>query len=201
MAAETITIQLWKQDPIVYEIEHGKTPVVRWPRKLELEPLVHAMSQLPRWTGQTKKPYVVTEHAIRLRYIVNARVKGHWRTKKIYKTAALLHDLPECLGINDLQSKIKSILAPEIRELEEVVMQGLWDRFGPDYPECPLWPEVEKVIKPFDKELGDYEKNCLFTPDHAGIWHTTVIEFGTPSFELPEVMEKQWLNLYAEDVR
>lgn len=195
MSAETIRVRLWKQEPITYEIEHGKMPVVRWPKKLELEPLVHAMSQLPRWTGQTKLPYSVAEHSVRLRYLVDARLKRD----RTLNCACLLHDLPECLGINDLQSRIKSVLAPEIRELEEVVMQGLWDRFGPTH--CGLWPDVEYIIKPFDKELGDYEGHVLFEPQNAGVFHFALIEFGNPSFEVPRDMERKWMDLYRKDVR
>lgn len=189
--SETITIYLYRQGPIKFVIESGKRPQVIWPEDLNLLHMAHSLANVNRFTGNTERGFSVAEHSVHLRDIVNEKY-GFAPLNR----AALLHDLPECLGINDLHTRIKSLLAPEVRELEEVVMWGLWKRFSGT---PTFWHEMESFLKPYDRELGNYENNALFTPGYAMETSVLNLKHGNPEMLSAEEALALWKQRWNED--
>lgn len=188
-----IRVGLYRSDPIYYGIGESGPIGVNLPENLSVWTLAHGISQINRFAGQTPEPYNVAEHSIRLRHMVDKRYGD-----VVLNRAALMHDIPECLGINDLNSSIKRLLAPRIRLLEAEVMWRVWSTLAFKAPQkdTPIsWDEAEAKIKPLDSELGDNEYRYLF--DFAKSVRVPVEQ--RPSFLSAEEAREAWLSLWTID--
>ena len=143
-------VGLHRAGPILLRQDtRSPTIEVEFPADFHLGAVAHGLSQLNRFAGQTPRPYSVGEHSIRLARVVRGAgfPPGHQR-------AALLHDAPECLGVGDHLSGLKTPLAAAYRPLENTTAEWLWRRYGDS---VYAWRHIEDDIKPYDKEIGDYE--------------------------------------------
>lgn len=145
---------------------------------MKLRTLAHGISLVNRFAGQSGKGYSVAEHSVKLAKMVHRA----GLTSDVSR-AALLHDTPECLGISDIHSRIKRTLAPEIRRLEEKLMDGIWYRFG--HSELP-WHQYEAALHPIDQDLGNREHRAIFGGDQ--LKPSTSIAYWSP-----EEAEAAWL--------
>lgn len=101
--------------------------------------MVHALSQINRFTGHTRKPYSVLQHSDE----VAANLRRIGMGPKV-QLSGLFHDFHEAL-IGDVSSPLKQML-PDYKVLEATVAQGMYqyivDKVGP-YP--PHW-DCESVL-------------------------------------------------------
>jgi hypothetical protein len=96
--------------------------------EVDILDIAYGLAAEPRWAGQSRKPYSVAQHSIRLSRLVRPELAK----------AALLHDAPEGLGFRDMAKPMK-MLFPDLARAEYrcLVVVGL--RFGFD---VPLDPEI-----------------------------------------------------------
>ncbi len=116
------------------------------PVDIEIEDIVHGLSFVARWNGQTDGdfPYSVAEHSLlveRLYSMLNPRAEPKW------KLAALLHDAPEYV-IGDMISPVKAAVGPGYDELDKRLAAAIHIRFG--LP-AAIPSNVKKQIKKADK--------------------------------------------------
>lgn len=114
-----------------------------------IEDIAHALSNLCRFGGHTRRFYSVAEHSLRVAAIVPEK----------HKIAGLLHDASEAYLV-DLPSPIKYFI-PKYQEYEQNLMLAIAEKFGFDYP---LHSEVVRA----DRQLLEVEwgemmvKNPIF---------------------------------------
>lgn len=170
-----------------------------WPADLRVRTLARGMSYVNRFTGQAGRASVA-EHTWRIRELMRRDGYG-----PLFRRAALLHDVPECLGINDLHSRVKSVLAPHVRRLEEHLMGEVWRRFGRLDGQTIEWPELEPVVKQYDKPLGDLEYVAYLGTEQQKrqILNTAkyqeLLPHGLPRWYTPEQAEENWGLAWYED--
>lgn len=98
------------------------------PVDIEIEDIVHGLSFVARWNGQTlgEFPYSVAEHSLlveRLFTRIAPKAPAKWRL------AALLHDAPEYV-IGDMISPVKAAVGPGYEELDNRLSAAIHIRFG-----------------------------------------------------------------------
>lgn len=123
------------------------------PIDLPFETVAHGLSQVSRFGGQTRKPYSVGEHSVRLGWLLR-----DWGYSAAYEKAAHLHDAPECLGVGDFNSFVKKLVdAKKYRSLDRAIASTLWVYFGCQEQYGLDWAAVDSVVTVFDKWLGHHE--------------------------------------------
>ncbi len=119
------------------------------PELICIEDIAHALSNLCRFGGHTRRFYSVAEHSMRVANEVPYE----------YRLTALLHDASEAYMI-DLPSPIKYFI-PKYREYELNLMLTIAERFGFDYP-------LASRVTDADKRLLEIEWAELMQPGHLG---------------------------------
>jgi 5'-deoxynucleotidase YfbR-like HD superfamily hydrolase len=99
-----------------------------WPlnpraEEVEIEDVAHALSNLCRYNGHTRRFYSVAQHSVLVSRIVPA-ADALW---------GLLHDAPEAY-IADLSRPVKRHM-PGYRDVERRLMVAVAERFGLSWPE------------------------------------------------------------------
>jgi hypothetical protein len=124
---------------------------------LTLDDVARGLSRTVRFAGQTPEPYSVARHSVILTDWLYAR--GH--RGDILKEA-MLHDAPEMLGVNDINTFVKRGYGQSIRTLEDRLMVAVYERFiGP----VPPWV-VDPIVHMLDKRLGAIESAYFgWTPE------------------------------------
>lgn len=100
------------------------------PETIRIEDIAHALSQINRFTGHTKRPYSVAQHSLQASYIVPEK----------FSLEALLHDAHEAYT-GDVSSPLKSLL-PDYRAFEDRIEAAVRRRFG--LP-AAMSPEVKRA--------------------------------------------------------
>ncbi len=90
-----------------------------------IEEIAHALSHINRYTGHTRVPYNVADHALRCSYIVPEE----------FALDALCHDNSEAF-LGDVSSPLKQLL-PDYKVIEHKVEVALAKHFGLQYPHPP----------------------------------------------------------------
>ena len=98
-----------------------------------LEDIAKALSHINRYTGHTKLPYSVAEHAIHVASILPPELQ----------MMGLLHDGSEAY-LNDISSPLKSLL-PDYRNIEEHVQNKVWSAFGVTEDDLKRYEEVKRA--------------------------------------------------------
>ena len=103
------------------------------PESICIEDIAHALSQLCRWTGHSKRFYSVAEHSFR----VSVECPKH-------PLRALLHDASEAY-IADISRPLKVLIGPLYRPIEERIENAIYARFGLKEATVAEMEEVKRI--------------------------------------------------------
>lgn len=120
---------------------------------IDLDDIVHALSNITRFTGHCRVPYSVAQHSV----IVSRSCPDP------HKAWGLMHDASEAY-LGDVSRPLKSML-PDYQEIEERVMKVIARRFNLPWP-------MPKEVKVADMAALVSEKNILF--DHQIEWTSDI---------------------------
>src|SRR3990167_2440333 len=109
----------------VHDLEHPD------PAHLDLRDIAHALSQINRFTGHTKKPYSVAQHCVLVSRMLSPELK----------LCGLMHDAAEAY-IADINSPLKRLLGESYASIEREHEQAIATRWGLPHP----WPLAVKVV-------------------------------------------------------
>jgi 5'-deoxynucleotidase YfbR-like HD superfamily hydrolase len=112
--------QLSNQDPgpYIYTFS-GKRLYFRDPEPaIDYHDIVHALSQLCRWTGHTRKFYSVAQHCVLCSYVGEK-----------YQLRKLLHDWSEAY-VNDVNKPLKTILDGSFAHVERTIDAAVYRKYG-----------------------------------------------------------------------
>jgi 5'-deoxynucleotidase YfbR-like HD superfamily hydrolase len=136
------------------------------PNDIEIEDLIHGLSVVPRWNGQTigDHIYSVAQHTLLVLEIFDRLNPGSSPKTRL---AVLLHDSPEYV-IGDLITQFKRSVGPKYKELENSLLDAIHQRFDLDV----LSEKTAVLIKEADKIAAYFEATCLngFSCLEAGIF-------------------------------
>lgn len=106
--------------------------------------IAHALSNIARFTGHTKRHYSVAQHSVWVSQWCNPGDAGY----------GLLHDAAEAY-VGDMASPLKQLI-PEYKAIEERVRRVIYQRFGLD-------PDIDKPpsVKRADNLALDVERTLL----------------------------------------
>jgi hypothetical protein len=157
------------------------TPLEPRVEDVRIEDIAHALSQLNRFCGHSRKPYSVAEHSVRAAALV----------PKEDQLWALLHDAAEIYGINDLAAPLKNTHEFAFyRDVEERIQEVVFERFG-------LLGDRPESVKLADLTMVSTEaRDLMGVADPAAEWHLP------PPLERrivpwsPEVAEIRFLSLF-----
>jgi hypothetical protein len=127
------------------------------PETICIEDIAHALSQIPRWVGHTKKFFSVAQHCC---WCHDAAGPEEERLER------LMHDGTEAY-IGDCPSPLKSLL-PTYKDLENKLSIVLAEKFGYNYPYGPQTKVVDLDALHTeweDMRLGD--KMEYWSPERA----------------------------------
>lgn len=150
---------------------------------VDIEDIAHALSNLCRYTGHTKRFYSVAEHSV----LCARALPAHLRL------AGLLHDATEAY-VGDMASPLKALL-PEYKVIEDNVWRAIAERFG-------LPDKLPSEVKAVDLALLRAERNALLGPTPApwGVDSVDLVELPTFSFGRwsPEVARAAFLSTWDD---
>ncbi|RWH52172.1 MAG: hypothetical protein EOR34_10665 [Mesorhizobium sp.] len=114
---------------------------------------IKALSRLPRYSGQTKKPYYVAEHEVKL----YRKVPNHLRR------AALLHDTSEGFGLLDIPNPVKRAING-YSDLEKNMLRVVFQSVNEP------WEHMEE-LEQYDRRICADEMLQVFDePWYAKLW-------------------------------
>jgi 5'-deoxynucleotidase YfbR-like HD superfamily hydrolase len=117
--------------------------------------MIHALSQINRFTGHANWPYSVAQHEINLyRYVLTDRAIMSPHYRKIMLKTALVHDLAEA-WFNDLASPVKRE-CPEYKVAEHNAMLFISSQLG-------ITAGNLDAFDGYDKRIYKDERNALFS--------------------------------------
>lgn len=122
---------------------------------VEIEDIVHGLSIVPRWNGQTKGDFIysVAQHTLLVFEIFKRMNPG---VTPDVKLAVLLHDSPEYV-IGDLITQFKRAVGPRYKVLEGAILSAIYERCGLQ----GVSEKTEILIKEADKVAAYYEATSL----------------------------------------
>jgi len=118
------------------------------PEQILIPDIAHALSNIGRFGGHTRKFSSVAQHCV-----LTARLSPAGSLK----LASILHDSSEAFLI-DLPSPIKNAI-PQYKEIEERLQKVIATRFGIDF-------ELFDMIKIYDQQALFIEAKALLAPFH-----------------------------------
>lgn len=122
------------------------------PDMIDLEDIAHALSNLCRFTGHTRKFYSVAEHCVHVAYTLYKRGDNDL----LLPLQGLLHDASEAY-MNDLAQPIKRMPQLEVyTAAERQVERTILDYFG-----IPI-SGYGALVKQVDLQMLHYEGVCFF---------------------------------------
>lgn len=155
-------------------------PLDPQPSEINISDIAHALSQICRYAGHTKKFYSVAEHSVYVSRLVPANLA----------MAGLLHDAAEGLGCCDLPRPLKRYL-PDYQIIENRIMESVAKRFG------FAWP-LDLAIKEVDTRIIANERDSLFKNPHRD-WKAEKPFFNLEiDGLLPDAAHRLFANRYLE---
>lgn len=128
--------------------------------QIHITDITHALSNICRYTGHTKRFYSVAEHSLLCYHI--AQSEGYDKKVQLY---CLMHDFSEAY-VNDMASPLKKFLKKYIKT-ENKIMDKIFEKFS-----VPVWESHEKeIVKLVDETMlysemkhlmGDYDTENTF---------------------------------------
>ena len=146
---------------------------------IRIEDIAHALSNLCRFNGHTRKFYSVAEHCCH----VHDSLIDH-------KKWGLMHDAAEAY-LGDIVNPVKALL-PEFKVLEERLLQKVTERFGLKWP-------IPKLVHHIDVLMCKTEALDLLGEDFHFI-DGNILDVTFPCWE-PGIAQKQFMERYNENVR
>jgi hypothetical protein len=150
------------------------------PGELDIGDIAHALSNLCRYTGHTRRFYSVAEHSVLVSHIVPPELAY----------VGLMHDATEAY-LGDIARPVKYLL-PQYAELEEKNWRVIAQRFG-----LPL--EIPEAVHKADSGICNAEMAELIPSFKAP---TYVAEFGKPNIKpagwLPSRAKYEFLRRFHE---
>jgi uncharacterized protein len=147
--------------------------------KFDIYDFAHALAQINRYTGNTVRPYSVSEHS----------TKGSLNQEVIdagLARAFLIHDCSEVL-VNDVPRPVKRQI-PEYEAIEEDIQKWIFQCFNEP------WENMEKLAK-YDRRMCQDEMMQIFAMAHdIGLESMGV----TVDFWKPEVAEFYYMERAKE---
>jgi 5'-deoxynucleotidase YfbR-like HD superfamily hydrolase len=128
------------------------------PESINIEDIAHALSNMPRWLGHTKKFFSVAQHCC---WCHDANIEPEDE-----RLERLMHDATEAY-LGDCPSPLKSLL-PQYKELEKKLSIVIAKKFGFNYPYSPATKLVDRAaleIEWEDMKLED--KMECWSPEKA----------------------------------
>lgn len=122
----------------------------------DIRAIAHALSNLCRYTGHSRRFYSVAEHCVLVSRLVPTA----------YALEGLLHDASEAY-CGDVASPLKALL-PGYKKIEEGVQEALATYFGLQYP----WP---KEVHDADKIMYVTERQTISNTGKDGMWYTNLV--------------------------
>ena len=160
------------------------------PEEVSMTDIAHALSQLCRFTGHTRRFYSVAEHCCRM----YDQTDG-WDTP--LRDWALMHDAAEAY-VGDMNRPLKRGCGPvgdRFREVEENILRAVAERFGLPWP---MSDEIDRL----DARMLVTEGEQVFDPVpewlEEGIWSHVDRFRVTVQFWSPTEAEKQFLHRAQE---
>jgi 5'-deoxynucleotidase YfbR-like HD superfamily hydrolase len=146
----------------------------------DIKCIAHALSNLCRYTGHSKRFYSVAEHCVIVSRLVPEK----------FALEGLMHDASEAY-CGDVASPLKQLL-PNYKEIEDGVQEAIAAYFGLTYP-------FPKEIKEADVLAYVTERQSISNTGKDAIWFTDV----TPrDFEIkglsPTASERAFLERFKE---
>jgi uncharacterized protein len=121
--------------------------------KFEIDVIAHALSNICRYTGHSRKFYSVAEHSVIVSRLVPAK----------YALEGLLHDASEAYT-GDVSSPLKALL-PGYRKIEDRVQEAISVYFGLRFP----FPEEVHLA---DKQAYRAERETVASNGVDSLWYT-----------------------------
>lgn len=115
---------------------------------LVFEDFAHSVCLIPRYTGNTTRPYTVGEHSVKGSLLPQVTALG-----REYERAFLIHDFSEAV-VNDIPNPVKRML-PQYMELEERVQRKIFKDLGVSW-------EAMEAIQEIDKNMCQDEMMQVF---------------------------------------
>lgn len=128
------------------------------PEMFKIEDIAHALSNLCRWGGHTRRFYSVAQHSCYCASIISSE----------NAMAALLHDASEAYLV-DLPRPIKHQM-PQYIEVERNLLKVIFETFNLDFP---LHDEVKEV----DDWVLNMEHDRLILNDNMPTWGPEIARF------------------------
>lgn len=140
-------------------------PLVPFPADVRIEDIASALSKICRFTGHTRVPYSVAEHAVRVSY----------QCPQPLRLRAVLHDASE-FALADIPSPVKhSPMLSAYRKADQWLQKVIYLRFG-------IVGEDPPELKTVDRRMLATEARDLL-PAHHSNWF---LQYGEP---YPDVIE------------
>lgn len=167
------------------------------PEQVDIRDIAHNLALLPRFCGNTIRPYTVLEHSL----MVFQLVEQHTSDPSLL-LQALLHDATEAY-IGDIPAPVKNAV-PAIREFEKnVLWPPIADRFGLDHELHPVIKEcdwvafyVEASQLTLADDLSDWEGYDIWM-EHAARWIEENGELDKQVMPHPQMTQDVFLNVFS----
>ena len=149
------------------------------PDHMCIDDIVHGLSLLCRFNGQTSEFYSVAEHSWLLSQVVPPE----------YALEALMHDGPEAY-LPDICSPIKPFIVG-FYEIEDRIMEAMAQKYDLLFP-------LPEIIKIFDKRIvADEAKRFMAPPAGPGAWDNQALGIRIEGFS-PEKAKSKFLKRFRE---
>lgn len=116
------------------------------PDDIIIEDIVHALTNIPRFTGHLNTFYSVAQHSVLTAKLVDDE----------HKFAALMHDASEAY-LGDISSPLKNLI-PDYKDIESNMMRIIANKFGFQYP-------LHQAVKDADYKMLEHEWHSLVLGD------------------------------------
>ena len=142
------------ESKFVIQTRHGNQfdPKTSKISHIDINDIAHALSNICRYTGHTRRFYSVAEHSV-LTYRLAA---FHWPNDLEVQWACLLHDATEAY-IGDISTPLKQLL-PNFNEIEKILAESIADEFN-----IKTTRDIQRKVKQVDKEALATEAKVLFS--------------------------------------